>query len=152
MNTFRTSIAKAIALIAVVSASGFAAAADTGTLVVTASVSGVCKFSTVPAMAFGAIDPSTVAAPVTASSAVTYRCTKGTTAVVTAPGGLVMSDPGVAGSSLPFTLTIPAGAAGLGFAAAAQTLTIDGSISVADAQAAAAAPAYTASVSLTLNP
>lgn len=152
MTNLRTSIAKAIALVAVVSASGFAAAADTGTLVATASVSGVCKFVAVPAMAFGAIDPSTVAADVTASSAVTYKCTKGTTAVVTAPASLAMADPGVVGSTLPFSLSIPAGAAGLGFAAGAQTLTISGTVALADAQAALAGTGYTKSVTLTLNP
>ena len=152
MNTVHT--AKAAVLVAVVSASAFAAA-DVQPLVVQASVSGVCKFGTIPALDFGAIDPSLVAGNLSATSLVQYRCTKGTvpTALSAAAGPYTMTDALVAGSSLPFTLSLPAPntLVGAGFSVAASTFTITGQILQADAQDAMAAT-YTKSVSLTITP
>jgi spore coat protein U-like protein len=149
-------IAKAIAVIALASASGFAGA-DTGTLTVTATVNAVCKFGAIPNLAFGIIDPSAVAANVTGSTTVEYRCTKGTvpTALTATAGPLAMVDPGVAGSTLPFSLTLPAAntLVGNGFGAAAQsTFTINGTILLADAQGAMAGNGYTKAVTLTITP
>ena len=156
MKNARTTIAKVIALIALGSASGFAAAADSQTLTVNASVSAVCKFSTVPALTFPAINPATVAADVPGSTDVTYKCTKGTapsTLVPSVTGAWAMVDPSVTGSSLPFSLTVGTLGAGNGFGSgAAVTVTISGTIALADAQAAMAGTGYTKAVSLAINP
>lgn len=154
MKIVRTSIARVIALIALGSACGFAAA-DVQDLVVKAQVSGVCKFGAIPALNFGTIDPSTVAANVTGSSIVEYRCTKNTApaSLTAAPGPYAMVD---GANSLAFTLTVPAVttlAAGNGFGGAVMsTFTIGGTILLADAQAAVAGTGYTKSVALTITP
>ena len=79
MKTGLSTIAKAVALVAFVSASGIAAAAGTQTLVVTATVSGLCKFSTANVLTMSpaaAIDPSGTA-NVTMTRTLNYNCTKG---------------------------------------------------------------------------
>lgn len=150
MKFVRTSIA----LIALASTAGFAAA-DVQNLTVQAQVSGVCKFGAIPALDFGTIDPSTVAANVTGSSVVEYRCTKNTApaSLSAAAGPYAMLD---GAKSLTFTLTVPAVgtlAAGNGFGTAAMsTFTIGGTILLADAQAAEAGAGYTKSVALTITP
>ena len=147
---------KAIVVASLACAAGFASA-DTQTLAVIAKVSGVCKFGAAPTMDFGTIDPSTVAADIPGSATVQYRCTKGTvpsTLSVTS-GTLAMVDPGVSGSSLPFTLTLPAASTlvGAGFGGAAQsTFTVTGKILLADAQAAMAGTGYAKNVTLTIAP
>ena len=154
MDNLRTSIAKAIVMVALGSTSGFAAA-DVQDLVVQAQVSGVCKFGNIPALDFGTIDPSTVAANVTGSSIVEYRCTKNTApaSLSAAAGPYVMLD---GAKSLAFTLTVPAVGTlttGGGFGGAAfSTFTIGGTILLADAQAAAAGTGYTKTVALTITP
>lgn len=157
MKNARTTIARIIALSVLGSACGFAAAADSQTLTVNASVSAVCKFSTVPALNFPAINPATVAAAVPGSTDVTYKCTKGTTpssvAATVADGVWAMVDPSVTGSSLPFSLSVGSLGAGNGFGGgAAVTVTISGTIALADAQAAMAGTGYTKAVSLAINP
>lgn len=154
MNNLRNSIAKAIAMVALGATSGFAAA-DVQNLVVQAKVSGVCKFGNIPALDFGTIDPSTVAAAVPASSIVEYRCTKNTApaSLSAAAGPHAMLD---GAKSLAFTLTVPGVgtlAAGGGFGGAAfSTFTIAGTIALADAQAAEAGAGYTKTVALTITP
>lgn len=154
MKIVRTSIAKAIAIVALGSTSGFAAA-DVQNLTVQAQVSAVCKFGTIPALNFGTIDPSTVAANVTGSSIVEYRCTKNTApATLTAAAGPYAMTDGT--NNLTFTLSVPAVgtlAAGNGFGGAAvSTFTIGGTILLADVQAAAASTGYTKTVALTITP
>ena len=58
---------------------GSAFASDTGNLVITADVSGVCKFgqTTDYTLDFGTLDPS-VTTDATTTTNVTYRCTAGT--------------------------------------------------------------------------
>jgi spore coat protein U-like protein len=74
------------AIIAVVAfATSQAYAADNKPLTVTATITGTCKLVAIPAMSF-ALDPTT-AANGTATSAVSYRCTKGTPAPVFTVGG-----------------------------------------------------------------
>jgi spore coat protein U-like protein len=153
MKNVHTTIAKVVALLAIVSASGFAAAADGTTLGVTASVTGTCKFFGTPTLAFGTIDPSLVAANVPGSATVNYRCNTGTAATVGAASLTgTMVDTSVTGSSLPFTITLPAGAVtGSGFSANS-SFTINGSITQLNAQNAMAAASYTASIALTISP
>ena len=147
---------KAIVVASLACAAGLASA-DTATLTVLAKVSGVCKFGLAPTMDFGIIDPSTVTADVPGSATVQYRCTKGTVpATLSVPTGtFAMVDPLVAGSTLPFTLTLPAasGLLGTGFGTAPQlTFTVTGKILLADAQAALAGTGYTKNVTLTITP
>lgn len=155
MKHLSTSL-KAIVIASMACAAGLALA-DTQTLTVTAKVSGVCKFGAAPTLDFGTIDPSTVAADIPGSTTVQYRCTKGTVpSTLSIPGGsLAMVDGSVSGSSLPFTLTLPAAntLVGAGFGGASQsTFTVNGTIALADAQAAMAGNGYTKAVTLTINP
>ena len=154
MTHLSTSV-KAIIVASLACAAGLASA-DTTPLAVIAAVSGVCKFGAAPTMNFGTIDPSIVAANITGNASVQYRCTKGTVPTLTLPAGtFAMVDTAVAGSSLPFTLTLPAAntLVGTGFGTAAQsTFTVAGQILLADAQAAFAGTGYKASVTLTITP
>lgn len=149
-------IAKTAALVALVSASslGFA---DTQNLVVTASVTGVCKLTNVPNLVFGPIDPSSVGAGgVNASTTVTYKCTKGTAATALSASALsdTMSD---GTNTLAFSITLPGVgtlSAGTGFSssAAATTFAVTGNIAQAAAQDAVASAGYTKTLTLTLAP
>ena len=146
---------KAIVVASLACAAGLASA-DTATLTVLAKVSGVCKFGAAPTMDFGIIDPSTVSADVPGSATVQYRCTKGTVpSALSIPTGTLAMVDGVAVTTLPFTLTLPAATTllGAGFGTAAQsTFTVTGKILLADAQAATAGTGYTKSVTLTVTP
>lgn len=149
MKIVRTSIA----LIALASASGFAAA-DVQNLQVKAQVTGVCKFGTIPALDFGIINPSTITADVPGSSKVPYQCTKSTTAptLTVAATPRAMSD---GTNSLAFTLSAVAPLTpGTGFSssASATDFTISGTIALAAAQDAVASTGYTTNVSLTIAP
>lgn len=158
MNTVRTSIAKAIALIAVVSASGFAAAADTQTLVVTATVSGVCKFDNTNTLTMSpatAIDPSGTA-NVTMTRTLNYKCTNGLTAggvtATTASGAVRNMVNGT--DNLPYTLSWTGGTAlGTGFSAAATNnpVVFTGTITPAQFQDAKALT-FTDNVVLNITP
>lgn len=160
MKNVRTTVAKAVAATIIVSAAGFAAAAGTQNLNVTATVSGVCKFSSaVQTLTFGTVDPS-VPGPIAGSgAAVTYKCTKGTAATgVTPDNGTNFSASRRMGNGtdfIPYSLTISGGTqTGLGFAAGAGTdlaLIIGGSIVAADYQNVSAG-AYSDTVVLTLAP
>lgn len=139
---------------AVLSVPGFAA--DTGTLTVNAEVQGVCKFATVPVMAF-VIDPSTNVAA-TASSTVTYRCTKNSAApTITLNSGAspytgVLDSPTTTTDmNFQVTWTNPA-TGGNGFNQPAQSVTLSGTVAVAQFQDAAAANDYTASTTIEINP
>jgi len=52
-------------------------AADNQNMAVSATVSGVCKLTAVPALSFGALDPSSTANGA-GTATVEYKCTKGT--------------------------------------------------------------------------
>lgn len=155
-------ILKAIAVALLTGTVGLAAALDTQNLTVSASVSGVCKFTAgTPTLDFGAIDPSGTAAIPATASAVSYKCTKGTLATgVTANDGLNVSGttkrmkgPGAA-DFIPYTLTISGGTAtgdGFGTGSTTKPVTITGSIAAGDYQNATAG-AYTDTIVLSINP
>lgn len=84
---------KTVAAVALASAAGLAAAADTQSLSVTASVTSVCKFNSgqTPTIAFGALDPATGIAVTAPSATANFRCTKGASATVTQGNGLYAS-------------------------------------------------------------
>ena len=153
-------VLKAIAA-ALLTASGVASAADTQSLAVSATVSGVCKFFTPARTMNFTIDPSSASAIAgVMTGAVEYKCTKDTAATgVTAgngnnfSGGRRMSDGGATPVFLPYSLTVAGGTqTGTGFGAGEQkTLTVTGSVAVADF-ANLPAGTYTDSVTLTLAP
>ena len=131
----------------------------TATMGVSATVSGTCKITTAPtAMAFGTIDPSTVAAAVTANSTFLYKCTTGLTPtslvddlglnkVVTQmklASGLLRVNYGIL-----YTATLAAGT-GFGTGSTATTISVAGTIPLTDAQNAAAG-VYADTVTFTLN-
>lgn len=149
-------IAKAAAAAILTLAAGFAAA-DTQSLAVSASVTGVCKFNSgqTPALAFGAIDPSGTADK-DATANVLYRCTKGTTAAVTdVTGTRSMAGSGTAaGESMAYTLSFDSGDSGTGNgfgAGAAITLAVSGKITAAQYQDAMVG-SYAETVTLTVTP
>lgn len=156
-----STIVKAIAVALLTGSVGLAAASDTQNLTVSASVSGVCKFTAgTPTLDFGTIDPSGTAAIPGTASAVSYKCTKGTAATgVTADNGLNfsatkrMKGPGAA-DFIPYTLTITGGTAtgdGFGTGSTTDPVNITGSIAAADYQNASAG-AYTDTIVLSINP
>ena len=158
MSNLRTSIAKAIALIAVISASTFASAGGTQNLNVTATVTGLCKFSSaVQTFTFGTLDPSAAVASAGSGASVTYKCTKGTAATsVTAgnganfSGGRRMSN---GTDFIPYSLTVAGGTqTGLGFSAGKDlSLTLTGSVAAADYEDVSSG-SYTDTVVLTVAP
>lgn len=161
MKNVHTAIAKAVAATILVSFAGFAAAADTQNLNVTATVSGVCKFSSiVQTLAFGTVDPS-VAGPIAGSgAAVTYKCTKGTNATSVLGGnGLHYTGSsramknGANADVIAYSLVITGGTQlGTGFGSGQDlSLTVNGSIAAADYQNVSAG-AYSDTVLLSLLP
>lgn len=153
----RTLVAKAAVAVSLALACGIAAA-DTQSLSVTASVTGVCKFNTgqTPVMAFGAIDPSGTG-DITASASVTYRCTKGTTASVSnaVTGTRSLAGSGTAsGDTMAYQLAFTSGntGTGTGFGAGQDlTLVLGGTITSANYQNKAAG-GYAETVTLTVAP
>lgn len=159
MNNLRTFIAKAIALIAVISASTFASAGGTQNLNVTATVTGLCKFSSaVQTFTFGTLDPSAAVATAGSGASVTYKCTKGTAATsVTASNGANFSAGRRRMSNttdfIPYSLTVAGGTqTGLGFSAGKDlSLTLTGSVAAADYEDVSSG-SYTDTVVLTVAP
>ena len=136
---------------------GNAAATDTATLAVSATVQGVCHFSTSSfTMAFSDINPHDSGAKTKASN-ISYKCTNGT------PSSSVTFDTGATGTSvnlangavnLPVTLswTTPAtNGSGFGSGSTAITFDVTGSIAEAD-YANKAAGTYTKNVTIAIAP
>jgi len=117
-----------------------APAADSIAVPVSASVLGVCKFSTpqspsvVIANSGGSIDPS-LAGTATGNANINYKCTNGTVPVFALTGGatatLTCSTPGTCGvttMAATMSLTPPGSPNGQGFAAADRVLLLTGTI------------------------
>lgn len=137
------------------SAAGLAAAADSTTLAVTASVTGLCKFSaTSTPLAFGAIDPSLTTDKVVTAN-VLYKCTNGTaSAGVTATNGNARAMTGPTGSTpMSYTLAFSGGTqAGTGFGSGKDlTLVVTGTITALQYQNATVG-AYSENVQLNITP
>lgn len=153
MKNVHTTIAKAVALVAIVSASGLAAAADSTTLAVSATILGTCKFSALSTpLAFGTVDPSLTADKVVTAN-VLYKCTKNTTSLgITGTAGAHSMTDG-ATHTLSYTLGIASDTSvGLGFGTGNDlTAVVTGTITAAQYQNAWAG-AYTDSVTLNITP
>lgn len=157
MKTLSTSL-KALVVASLAFTAGLAVAADTQTLAVTASVTGMCKFSAASTpLAFGAIDPS-LATDKTMTANVLYKCTKGTTSAgVTATGGLDRNMTGISPllttDKLAYKLAFAGDTqAGLGFGTGNdRTLVVTGTITPAQFNGAAAG-SYSENVTLNITP
>jgi len=135
-----------------------AAAGDTATLAVSASVSGTCKFTTATFnMNFGALDPA-AAANQTQSTALTYKCTKGQAATsfsfdadAASPASVNITN-GTDNIPVSLSWTAPA-TVGTGFGAGstAISMTVQGDILGTD-YANVSAGAYTKNVAVVVAP
>lgn len=149
MNTHRIAL-KALATAALAASCGFAAAADSQTAVVTASVTSICKFFNAPVtIAFGAIDPSLGTGAKTAPVSLPYKCTKNQAAPAIAVGTIVPLKSGA--NTMVFTLGTFTTAAGAGFSGSPLNATATASIAQGVWQDAAAG-SYTGSVVLSISP
>ena len=146
---------KALAAALLTCSAGFAAAAGTQSLAVTANVQGICKFSAASTpLAFGSIDPSlTVDKVMTAN--VLYKCTKGTVSLgVTATGGLTRTMVGpTATDTLGYTLAFASDTqTGTGFGPGKDlTMVVTGTITPAQFQNVSSG-AYSENVTLNITP
>lgn len=150
------------AFLALASTVTFGQAAGTGTIAVSAQVQGVCRFTATPAMTFAAIDPSTTGNK-TATSAVKYRCTKGTAGWTNFTVGGDGSSPysgSLLGATAPadtMAYTIAWGAiaaftgAGFGASAAENTITLTGTIADT-AYSVVKADTYSENVAISIAP
>lgn len=155
MNILSTSL-KAVVIATLTCAVGLAAAADSQTLGVTASVTATCKFSAnnTP-LAFGAIDPSLTTDKVVTANVV-YKCSKGTpsTGVTPATGGTTRTMTHTdTTSTLAYTLGFSGGTqTGTGFGSGQDlTLVVTGTITALQYQNASAG-AYSENVTLNITP
>ncbi|MBC7547593.1 MAG: hypothetical protein H7224_02980 [Polaromonas sp.] len=137
-----------VAALALVSISGFASAADTQTVAVTASIQSICKFSgAAAAVAFGTINPSDAAAVKSMPLTIPYKCTNGFTPTITT--GAITPLTNAASSTMAFTVDTFVTPVATGF-----TTAVNGTASVNIAAAVwqnAPAGAYTGSVVLNIN-
>ena len=143
-----------------VPAASSAAMADTASLSVTANLAPACKITSIPAMVFN-IDPNN-ATGATATSAVQYKCTSGTSGGTFRVGVQTNGTTGHAGTlnrsgggSMNYTITWPAVAAftGSGFGAGSDhnQVTLTGAIAANQYQNAVPG-AYIGSVTVEIAP
>lgn len=135
-----------------------AAATDSGSMTVSTSVSGTCKFTTATfAMNFGTLDPLN-ASDQTSKTALTLKCTKNVSAsafsfdgVATSPATIQITN---GTNSIPVTLAwaapVTAGS-GFGPGSTSISMTVTGTILGAN-YAAAAAGTYTRNVTVVVGP
>ena len=140
-----------VAAVALIACAGVAHAGGTTSVDVTASVPGVCKFTsaTMSAIALGAMDPATVGATgVSNTGNITYNCTKGLTPAITkTAGGTTLTD---GTKTIPYTFSLGSPEAGVGFATTSKVVAT-ASVTQADVQAAAAGTAYKDTVTLSID-
>jgi spore coat protein U-like protein len=154
MKNVHTTVAKAVALLAIVSASGLASAAtsDTQSLTVTGTVQAVCRFFAVPALSF-TIDPS-AATSQSGTTTLQYKCTNGVTPSSFTPASGALTGRTLtksAGVTLAYDLSLGTVSAGNGFSSTAQSVVLTATVLQAAYQDAIAG-AYTETFNLTINP
>lgn len=143
---------KAIAAAALLCAAGFAQAAGSANINVSATVQSICKFQAASTnLAFGNLDPSAGAA--TTSTSIDYKCTNGSVApTVSFNSGTGSRTMTSGANNLAYTITLGSTVAGTGFGSGQEkSLTIDGSIAAADIENAQAG-AYTETVQINITP
>lgn len=155
----------AVATAAALSLPAFAA--DSQNMAVSATVSGICKLTSVPAMTFPALDPSVNAPVSTAAIPVVYKCTKGTPAgaftvgasatgtytsgATSATGALVGTGANTDVLQFSIAWAVPGAWTGLGFGNAGNTVNLTGTIVYAQFQNATA-DTYSKNVAITIDP
>lgn len=145
------SFARAMIATALFATGGSVLAAGNTTVQVTATISAVCQFkaATMAAIPLGTIDPSAVAAAVTGTSDITYKCTTGTVPTVTIDSGGTTLTAGA--KTIPYSFTLGSAAAGTGFSTAGSAKVVGtASIALTDAQDAQAG-SYSDTVTLSIN-
>lgn len=149
-------ILKALSAALLACSAGFAAAADTQNLTVTATVSAVCKFtSTAQTLNFGTLDPSVGGNAVGSGATVQYKCTKGTSPTSVAVGTGIRGNNTMLNTAntdtIAYSLTAAGGGAGNGFGSgAALTVGLTSQVLAAD-YLTKSAGTYNDTVVLTLN-
>ena len=157
----KSSAVRLLAAVLLFALSPLSFAQGTGSITVSAAVSGVCRFTSTPDMTFAAIDPSGTSAA-TQTSTIKYKCTKGTSGGTFKVGGTSTSPYSgtlTGASASPETMaysiswSAPAAFTGAGFAAAAaeNSVTLTGSIA-ASVYGAVKADTYSQSVALEIAP
>jgi spore coat protein U-like protein len=163
MKSLKFARLAAVAAVATLSSAAFAA--DSTTLAVSATVNGVCKLTnssgTVGAVPLsmswaGGIDPTSTGNADTAAVPVYFKCSLGSSPVLSVGGSNTGTYGGTAtgaGGNLAYSViwTNPVAGSGAGFSAGVQTVNLVGRISQAAYQAANAGT-YTDSVAVTLAP
>jgi hypothetical protein len=130
----------------------YAAAQQSNTVTVNATISGVCSFSTgTSTITFPAIDPSDTGEKTAATAGLTYKCTNGTTpaSLTNLAGSHTLASTATPADTMVYTLTSSALTAGTGFAAAGTAITITAHIADTVYQVAPAHADYTGTVVLT---
>jgi spore coat protein U-like protein len=137
--------------------------ADNQNITVSATVSGVCKLTAVPNMSF-ALDP-TSSANGSATSAIQYKCTKGTAPTTFSVGGssngtfngtgaTALAGTGANADTIPYTITWTAPSAqgsGFGSGSTATTVELTGTILNAN-YVNVQADTYSRQVAIVINP
>src|SRR5262245_12346265 len=135
-----------------------AAAGDTATLAISATIQGSCKFTTGTFnMGFGTLDPA-AAANQSQNTAVSYKCTKDTAATsfsfdgdATSPASVNITN-GTDNIPVALTWTVPATlGSGFGAGSTAISMTVNGAILATD-YANVSAGAYTKNVQVIIAP
>lgn len=144
---------KTVAAAALIAGAGLANAAGSTSVDVTASVPGVCKFTstTMSAIALGSMDPSTVGATgISNTGNITYNCTKGLTPVVSkTAGGTTLTETTDSTKTIPYSFSLGTPEVGVGFASSSKVVAT-ASVTQADVQGAAAG-SYKDTVTLSIN-
>ena len=151
-----------LVVMAVVAAAGSVYAAGSATINVSATVAGICKFSTASSnLAFGTLNPDIAAADAPGSGTIQFWCTKGVAAPAFAISGYTlgtvrqMSGTGANTDKLDYSIDALAPDANTNLGPSSpRTLTISGTARVAGASGynSIAADSYTDSVTLTVTP
>jgi spore coat protein U-like protein len=161
MRNLKTKVALAM-FAALASTYSFGQAAGTGSITVSATVQGVCRFTSTPNMTFAAIDPSTTGDK-TATSTIKWRCTKGLTGWTnfsvngdnTSPYNSVLTGALASPDTMAYKIewgAVPALAgAGFGGTAAEASLVLTGTIADT-AYSVVKADTYTESVPISIAP
>ncbi len=137
---------------------GTAVAADTNTMTVSASVTGVCKFaSATSTLNFGSLDPSVGTDVTPAPTLINFWCTKGVTTDAITVGGSATSPlngrsmGGPAGDSIPYSLSWSPPAGANNGPGSPRTLSIAGTVLGTD-YTGKSAGSYSDTVTISITP
>ena len=154
MKTNRIVLKAVAAAVLAVSAGVASAGQATATVQSTITIQSICKFSGTVSLAFGSVDPSLVAADLTATGTPSYNCTKGVTptsvAMSATSGNMTSGANTIAYTLNDISAAVPVAGDGFGAGTAKSLPTLTATVLQADAQNAQAG-SYSGSITLTLN-